>query len=128
MTNRRAIIAKDGAKPGGHYSHAIVANGFVFVSGQGSRHPQTNELPSDFVGEVRQALRNVEAILDAAGTDLAHVVRVNAYLSDLGQFKAYNDVYKDFFPNQPPARTTVGCLLNGINVEIDCIAVLPDGK
>ena len=128
MSKRMPIFAKDGAKPGGHYSHAIVANGFVFVSGQGSRHPQTNELPADFAGEVRQALRNVEAILKAAGTDLAHVVRVNAYLTDLGQFKAYNDVYKEFFADQPPARTTVGCLLNGINVEIDCIAVLPDGR
>jgi hypothetical protein len=71
---------------------------------------------------------HVDAILKAAGTDLAHVVRVNAYLTDLGQFKAYNDVYKEFFADQPPARTTIGCLLNGINVEIDCIAVLPDGR
>lgn len=78
MNNRHAIFAKDGAKPGGHYSHAIVANGFVFVSGQGSRHPQTDELPPDFAGEVRQALRNVETILKAAGTDLGHVVRVNS--------------------------------------------------
>lgn len=126
MPDRRVIFAKDGAKPGGHYSHAIVANGFVFVAGQGSRHPQTNELPADFAGEVRQALRNVEAILRAAGTDLGHVVRVNAYLTDLGQFKVFNEVYKEFFAEQPPARTTIGCLLNGINVEIDCIAVLAD--
>jgi 2-iminobutanoate/2-iminopropanoate deaminase len=128
MTKRLPIFAKDGAKPAGQYSHAIVANGFVFVSGQGSHHPQTGQLPSDFEGEVRQAIRNMEAILKAANTDLAHVVRVNAYLTDLGKFKAYNDVYKEFFPDQPPARTTIGCLLNGIQVEIDCIAVLPDGK
>ncbi len=126
MTKRLPIFAKDGAKPAGQYSHAIVANGFVFVSGQGSRHPLTGERPSDFEGEVRQAIHNMEAILKAAKTDLAHVVRVNAYLTDLGKFKAYNDVYKEFFPDQPPARTTIGCLLNGIQVEIDCIAVLPD--
>ena len=73
MANRRTIFAKDGAKPAGQYSHAIIANGFVFVSGQGSRHPQTNELPPDFAGEVRQALSNVEAILTAADTALFNI-------------------------------------------------------
>lgn len=128
MTERLPIFAKDGAKPAGQYSHAIVANGFVFVSGQAGRHPQTGQLPSDFADEVRQAIRNMEIILKAAGSDLAHTVRVTAYLTDLGNFKLYNDIYKEFFPDQPPARTTIGCQLNGIQVEIDCIAVLADGK
>jgi 2-iminobutanoate/2-iminopropanoate deaminase len=126
MTDIRPIFAKDGAKPAGQYSHAIVANGFVFVSGQAGRHPQTGQLPSDLAEEIRQAIRNVEIILKAAGSDLAHVVRVTAYLTDLDNFKLYNDIYKEFFPEQPPARTTIGCLLNGIQVEIDCIAVLTD--
>lgn len=128
MTKRTPIFAKDGAKPAGQYSHAIVANGFVFVSGPGPHHPKTGELPPDFAGEVRQAIRNMEIILKAAGTDLSQVVRVNAYLNDLGNFKAYNDIYKEFFAVEPPSRTTIGCQLNGIQVEIDCIAVLPDGK
>jgi len=126
MTDIRPIFAKYGAKPAGQYSHAIVANGFVFVSGQAGRHPQTGQLPSDLAEEIRQAIRNVEIILKAAGSDLAHVVRVTAYLTDLDNFKLYNDIYKEFFPEQPPARTTIGCLLNGIQVEIDCIAVLTD--
>jgi 2-iminobutanoate/2-iminopropanoate deaminase len=128
MIQRTPIFAKDGAKPAGPYSHAIVANGFVFVSGQGPHHPQTGQLPPDFPGEVRQAIRNMEAILKAAGSNLAQVVRVNAYLTDLGKFKVFNEIYKEFFPDQPPARTTIGCQLNGIQVEIDCIAVLADGK
>lgn len=128
MTKRTPIFAKDGAKPAGQYSHAIVANGLVFVSGQGPHHPQTGELPADFSGEVHQALRNMATILKASGSGLADVVKVNAYLTDLGNFKTFNDIYKTFFPDQPPARTTIGCLLNGIQVEIDCIAVLSDGK
>jgi 2-iminobutanoate/2-iminopropanoate deaminase len=128
MTKRTPIFAKDGAKPAGQYSHAIVANGFVFVSGQGPHDPKTGELPPDFAGEVRQAIRNMETILKAAGTDLSQVVRVNAYLSDLGNFKAYNDIYTEFFAVEPPSRTTIGCLLNGIQVEIDCIAAVPEGN
>lgn len=127
MTNRKPIFAEKGAKPAGQYSHAIVANGTVYVSGQGPHHPETGELPADFAGEVRQTLRNLEIILKAAGTDLAHVVKVNSYLTDLGRFQEYNAIYKEFFPELPPARTTIGCLLNGIQVEIDCIAVLPEG-
>lgn len=125
MTARKTVFASEGAKPAGPYSHAVIANGFVFVSGQGSHHPKTGALPEDFAGEVRQSLRNVEIILKAAGTDLAHVVRVNAYLTDLANFQVFNAVYKEFFPDQPPARTTIGCQLNGIQVEIDCMAVLP---
>jgi 2-iminobutanoate/2-iminopropanoate deaminase len=125
MTNRQPIFAEKGAKPAGQYSHAIIANGFVYVSGQGPHHPDTGELPPTFAEEVRQTLRNLEIILKAAGTDLAHVVKVNSYLSDLGRFQEYNALYTEFFPSAPPARTTIGCVLNGIQVEIDCVAVLP---
>lgn len=128
MTQRTPIFAKDGAEPAGPYSHAIVANGFVFVSGQGPRHPQTGKLPADFAGEVHQAIRNMETILKAAGSGLAGVVRVNAYLTDLGNFKVFNEIYKTYFPDRPPARTTIGCQLNGIQVEIDCIAIAPRGE
>jgi len=126
MTNRKAIFAGKGAKPAGQYSHAIVANGFVYVSGQGPVDPETGKMPGDFAGEVRQVLRNIQTILKAAGTDMAHVVKVNAYLADLGRFKEYNEIYKEFFASEPPARTTIGCQLNGIQVEIDAIAVLPE--
>ncbi len=125
MSNRTAIFAENAVKPAGQYSHAIVANGFVFVSGQGPHHPVTGEMPADFAGEVRQTLRNLEIILKAAGSDLSQVVKVNTYLTDLGRFQEYNRIYAEFFPNLPPARTTIGCLLNNIQVEIDCIAVLP---
>jgi 2-iminobutanoate/2-iminopropanoate deaminase len=123
---RKAITAAKGARPAGQYSHAIVANGFVFVSGQGPVNPKTGKMPADLAGQVRQTLKNVRTILRAAGADMKDVVKVNSYLVDLTRFEEYNNVYKEFFKHEPPARTTVATGLKGILVEIDCIAVLPN--
>ena len=123
---RKALIVDAALKPGGHYSHAIVANGFVYVSGQGPADPKTGVAPDSFAEQVRQTLRNVQTILKGAGADFKDVVKVNAYLTDLTRFPEYNAIYKEFFPSEPPARTTIGCQLFGIQVEIDCVAVLPD--
>lgn len=123
---RKALIVPDAAKLGGHYSHAVIANGFVYVSGQGPANPKTGVAPDNFAEQVRQTLRNVQTILKGAGADMKDVVKVNAYLSDLTRFAEYNLIYKEFFPAEPPARTTIGCQLYGIHVEIDCVAVLPD--
>lgn len=122
---RKALIVDAAAKPGGHYSHAVIANGFVYVSGQGPQDPKTGVAPDDFAGQVRQTLRNVQTILEGAGAGMKDVVKVNTYLSDLTRFPEYNTIYKEFFPTEPPARTTIGCQLYGIQVEIDCVAVLP---
>lgn len=124
---REVVVADLGAKPGGHYAHANVANGFVFVSGQGPVDPATGKMPTEFGEQVRQTLRNLQVVVEAAGASLDDVVKVNAYLTDLTRFEAFNEVYKEFFPSRPPARTTVATGLRGILVEIDCIAVLPQG-
>ena len=121
---RKAINIEGAVKPAGQYSHAVIANGFVFVSGQGPADPATNVVSDGFADQVRQTIRNLRIILQGAGADLSDVVKVNAYLSDVTRFPEYNDVYKEFFPEGPPARTTVGCQLVGIQIEIDCIAVL----
>jgi 2-iminobutanoate/2-iminopropanoate deaminase len=123
---RKALIVPEAAKLGGHYSHAVIANGFVYVSGQGPANPKTGIVPDNFAEQVRQTLRNVQTILKGAGADFKDVVKVNAYLGDLTRFAEYNLIYKEFFPGEPPARTTIGCQLYGIQVEIDCVAVLPD--
>ena len=122
---RKAIMVDGAAKAGGHYSHAVVANGFVYVSGQGPVDPATGAMPDAFAAQVRQTLRNLQTILKGAGADLKDVVKVNAYLSDITRFQEYNTIYKEFFPSEPPARTTIGCQLVGIQVEIDCVAALP---
>jgi 2-iminobutanoate/2-iminopropanoate deaminase len=121
---RQALMIEDAAPAGGQYSHAVVANGFVFVSGQGPLNPKTGLMPHDFAGQVRQTLTNLQTILVGAGSSLDDVVKINCYLSDVTRFKEWNEVYTEFFPAAPPARTTVGCQLNGILVEVDCIAVL----
>lgn len=122
---RKAIMVDGAARPGGHYSHAVIANGFVYVSGQVPRDPGTGAVPADFAAQVRRALDNVRLVLRGAGADLADVVKINAYLADLARFGEYNEIYREYFPSEPPARTTIGCALNGIQIEIDCIACLP---
>lgn len=123
---RQALMIDGAAPAGGHYSHAVVANGFVFVSGQGPVDPATGMMPDDFEGQVRQTLANLRIILEGAGSSLNDVAKINCYLSDVTRFREWNRIYTDFFPGAPPARTTVGCQLNGILIEIDCIAVLAD--
>ena len=122
---RRAIRSPDLPQPRGPYSPAIVAGGFVFVAGQGPVNPETNELElGDIRSETRRTLENIRAILQAAGSSLGDVVRVGVFLADMNDFAAMNEVYREFFPKDPPARTTVGAQLPKIKVEIDCIARL----
>ncbi len=122
---RKVIRTAEGPRPLGVYSQAIVCDGFVFVAGQGPINPSTNETDlGDIRSETRRALRNIDAILHAAGSSLQDAVRLGVFLADLADFPAMNEVFREFFPENPPARTTVGCNLPGIKVEIDCIARL----
>lgn len=123
---KKTVMAEKGPKPAGPYSHAVVANGFVFISGQGPVDPETGTMPDAFADQVRQTLRNVQTILEAAGTSLDNVVKVNAYVTDLTRFQEFNEVYVEFFQQDPPARTTVGASLLGFLVEVDCVASLEE--
>jgi 2-iminobutanoate/2-iminopropanoate deaminase len=123
---RKTVTAEKGPKPAGPYSHAVVSGGFVFISGQGPVDPETGTMPDAFADQVRQTLKNVRTILEAAGSGLDEVVKVNAYVTDLTRFQEFNEVYKEFFTHDPPARTTVGTSLLGFLVEIDCIAAVPE--
>src|SRR5215216_4989892 len=124
MQMRETVTAEKGPKPAGPYSHAVVSGGFVFVSGQGPVDPETGTMPDAFADQVRQTLRNVQTILEAAGSSLENVVKVNAYVTDLTRFAEFNEVYKEFFRTDPPARTTVATSLLGMLVEVDCVATL----
>lgn len=122
---RKVVKTRKAPKPSGVYSQGIVSGDFVFVAGQGSINPQDNRLElGDIRSETRRALKNIRAILDAAGSSLRSVVRVGVFLADLKDFDGMNEVFQEFFPENPPARTTVGCALPEIKVEIDCIARL----
>jgi len=113
----------------GPYSQAIKANGLVFVSGQLGLVPGTKQFAgSDVPAQTEQVLRNIAAILEAAGTDMAHVVKCTVLLADMADFAEMNAVYQRFFPADPPARAAyaVRDLPLNILVEIDAIAVLPE--
>jgi 2-iminobutanoate/2-iminopropanoate deaminase len=120
---RKVIHTQEAPLPKGPYSQAIVADGCVFISGQACVNPQTNEFElGDIQAETRRTLQNVSAILKAAGSSLDDVVRVSVFLADMKDFDEMNKVYKQFFPKDQPARTTVGAQLSKIKIEVDCIA------
>lgn len=113
--------------PVGPYSPGIVAGSLVFVSGQAGRDPRTGALADDVETQTEQALRNVAAILEAAGSDLQHVVRCGVFLVDMREFQTMNAVFARVFGAHRPARTTVEVSDlpgPGLRVEIDAIAVL----
>ncbi len=110
----------------GPYSQAIEANGFVFASGQLGLDPATGAFPEGGIKEqTRQSLTNAKSILEAAGTDLAHVVKTTVFLSDMANFAPMNEVYAEFFTAPFPARSAVAVreLPKGALVEVECIAV-----
>jgi 2-iminobutanoate/2-iminopropanoate deaminase len=110
----------------GPYSQAITAQGVVYCSGQVPLEPASGELVESAVaGQTRRCLQNLSAVLDAAGTSLSRVVKVTAYLTDMGDFSEFNSVYSEFFTTDPPARATVGvaALPKGARVEVECIAL-----
>lgn len=110
----------------GPYSQAIKAGGFVFASGQIPIDPQTGQFVSGGVAEqTEQVLKNLSAVLEAAGSGLSQVVKTTVFLSSMQEFSAMNEVYARFFTDQPPARATVEAarLPKDALVEIDAIAL-----
>lgn len=109
----------------GPYSAAIHAGSFIFTSGQIPVDPATGSMPATIEEQTRQSLNNVKAILEAAGTDMAHVVKTTVFLQSMSDFAAMNGVYSEFFSGAYPARSAVevACLHKGAKVEIEAIAV-----
>jgi 2-iminobutanoate/2-iminopropanoate deaminase len=110
---------------GAPYNQAIVANGFVYVSGQGPLDTSGKIVEGGITAETQQTFDNLAAILEAAGSSLDKVVRAGVFMVDLGEFAAMNEVYKERMPAPHPARTTIqaAALPGGIRVEIDVIAL-----
>ncbi len=123
---RMAVFTEKAPKPVGPYSQAIVANGFVFVAGQVPIDPQTGKVVEGGIREqTKRVLENVKAILEASGSSLDKVVKVNVYLKRAEDFPAMNEIYSQYFPKDPPARTTViaGMVREEFLIEIDVIAL-----
>lgn len=108
----------------GPFSHAVVANGFVFTSGQIPAGTGLDDQPETFEGQVRQAIENLRTVLEAAGSGLDQVVKINTYLTDADQLAEYNRIYAEYFGQALPARTSVCVSLWGVALEIDCVATV----
>jgi 2-iminobutanoate/2-iminopropanoate deaminase len=109
--------------PGGAYSQAVAAGGFVFTAGQVGLNPETGVKPVDFREETRQALKNLKAVLAAGGAEMTDVVRTMCLLTDIGDFGVFNEEYALAFGEHRPARSTFGiALAKGFTVEIEAIA------
>jgi 2-iminobutanoate/2-iminopropanoate deaminase len=123
----RSVISTERAPAAiGPYSQAIAAGGLIFVSGQLAIDPATGELVSgDIAAMTRQIFRNIEAVLAAAGSGLDKIVKTTVFLADLGDFQTMNGAYSEFFPAQPPARSTVQVarLPRDAKVEIEVVAL-----
>jgi 2-iminobutanoate/2-iminopropanoate deaminase len=127
--SHRPVHAENLPKPVGPYSPGMGFERLVFVSGQGATDPATGELAgASAAAQTEQCLRNLEAILTAAGSSLQHVLRCGVFLLDMKEFQEMNAVYSRMFGNHRPARTTIqaaGLPGEGLRVEIDCIAYIP---
>lgn len=125
--SKQIIESKKVPAPIGPYSQAVIANGFLFASGQVAFDPTTGELVlSDIAAETKQVMENIKSILEAAGLTFSHVVKTTIFLSDMSLFTQVNEVYGAYFSNDFPARETVAVktLPRNVNIEISITAVV----
>src|SRR5688500_5131071 len=122
------VISTNLPTPVAPYSPGMIFGNLVFVSGQAGRDPATGALADDVTAQTEQALKNIAAILEAAGSSLQHVIRCGVFLVDMKEFPKMNEVYARAFGAHRPARTTVevsGLPGEGLLVEIDAVAYVP---
>ena len=127
--HRKTITATGAPEAAGPYSHAVISNGLVFISGQVHTDPETGKLVEGSIGDqTKRCLENVSIVAAAAGAQLADAVRMGIYVTDMSTFKDVNEAYGAFFESDPPARSTIGvaALPLGAEVEIDAVIALPD--
>lgn len=124
-----SVVATDTAPRAiGPYSQAVKTGTFVFTAGQIPLDPATMKLvEGDITVQTERVMQNLAAVLEAAGTSFAHVVKTTCFLADLNDFPAFNDVYARSFGEAPPARSTVQVarLPVGALVEVECVALVP---
>lgn len=122
---KRVISTEKAPKAIGPYSQAIEVNGVLYVSGQIPVNPENGEIAEGITSQTKQVMRNIEAILSEAGYEFKDVVKSTCLLSDMANFKAMNEVYGAYYPENPPARAAFAVkeLPLGVLVEIETVAV-----
>ena len=125
MTNKQIITTNKAPAAIGPYSQAVKAGGFIFCSGQIALTNQGELIEGDIKAQTRQVIKNLQAVLEAAGSSLDKIVKTTVYLSDIQNFAEFNQTYAEFFRDDPPARATVESphLPKNVLVEIDAIAI-----
>lgn len=112
--------------PGGWYSQAYKIGNLIYTAGVTANDPETQKMvaPGDIIGQTEQIMKNMQAILEESGSDLAHIIKTMVFVKDIEDFAKFNEAYKKFFPNNPPARSTmqVGNFLGDMVIEIEAIA------
>jgi 2-iminobutanoate/2-iminopropanoate deaminase len=126
--SRSAVITDGAPTPKYSYSQGIAAGDLLFVAGQVGIDPQTRAQAPDFESKVRQALANIAAIAKAKGTTLNNAVRVGVYLEDLDRIVEMDAIYREYFEEPRPARTTVQAGLRGQEIEIDAVILVPPNE
>lgn len=121
---KRQVSTQSAPPPGGAYSQAIAAGNLVFLAGQGPFEPSGEKVDGSFEDQARQTFSNLAAVAEAAGGSLADAVRVGVFLRDMDNFASMNDIYREFFPDPWPARTTVQSDLPGFEIEVDAVLSL----
>jgi 2-iminobutanoate/2-iminopropanoate deaminase len=128
MAEKKLFYTPKAPKPKGPYSQAVIHNGLLYVSGQGPVDPETGLIKrSTIEEETKTVLNNIQIIVEEAGARMEDVLKVTCYLADMDDFARFNNVYREYFEKEPPARTTLqaGRLPMDIQVEIDAVVALP---
>ncbi|MGJ7499374.1 Rid family hydrolase [Variovorax sp. ZT5P49] len=136
LGNERSVVALTRSSPepkkrpstGGHYSLWRRAGGLIFVAGQVPRDPARNILGDTIEEQTVAVLNNLRLVLEDAGTDFSRLVRLQVYLSEISEFQRFNAVYAEVMGSAAPVRTTIGCALNGVRIEIDAVAEPGNGS
>jgi 2-iminobutanoate/2-iminopropanoate deaminase len=131
VAEKKLFYSDKAPKPKGPYSQAVIHDGLLYLSGQIPVDTETGQLVRGTIEEETGAvLNNVRIIAEEAGAGLADVVKVTCYLADMDDFARFNDVYAKYFPEDPPARTTIqaGRLPLDVQVEVDAVVALPEKK
>lgn len=129
MSEKKIFCPNKAPKPKGPYSQAVIHNGLLYISGQVPVDPETGIIVRGTIEEeTKVVLNNIKALVESAGASMKDVLKVTCYLADIDDFRRFNDVYKEYFKDEPPARTTIqaGKLPLDVQVEIDAIVALKE--